>query len=154
MIFYECNDDTAALQRRVFANCVMALYLLKVHLQNVSFYTSNSKNAKFWVVTLVANERYLLLTKYFSGYQIKKNEIGWACSTWWEGRGDMHTGFRWGDLRGGDHLEDTGVDGSIILKWTFRNAVMILQVSYNAGSFLAGWGTVSLSGMTLLYGVR
>ena len=29
----------------------------------------------------------------------------------------MHTGFEWGNLRKGDHLEDLGVDGRIILKW-------------------------------------
>ena len=29
----------------------------------------------------------------------------------------MHNGFRWGDLREGDHLEDLGIDGTIILKW-------------------------------------
>ena len=28
----------------------------------------------------------------------------------------MHTGFWWGNLREGDHLEDSGVDGRIIVK--------------------------------------
>jgi hypothetical protein len=35
-------------------------------------------------------------------------------------RGEVHTGFWWGDLREGDHLEDPRVDGRIILKWIFK----------------------------------
>ena len=29
----------------------------------------------------------------------------------------MHTGFWWGNLSEGDHMEDIGLDGKIILKW-------------------------------------
>ena len=31
----------------------------------------------------------------------------------------MHTGFWWGNLREGDHLEDLGADGRSVLKWIF-----------------------------------
>jgi hypothetical protein len=32
----------------------------------------------------------------------------------------VHTGFWWGDLREGEHLEEPSVDGRIILKWIFK----------------------------------
>jgi len=35
------------------------------------------------------------------------------------GRGEMYTGFWWGNLRERDHLEDPGVDGTKI-SWIFR----------------------------------
>jgi hypothetical protein len=65
--------------------------------------------------TLNSFEEYLC-REYYSGDQIKKNEIGQACSVY--GREEMcvHTGFWWGALREKEILEDIGVDGSIILE--------------------------------------
>jgi hypothetical protein len=37
-----------------------------------------------------------------------------------EGKGEVHTRFCWGNLRGRDYLEDPSLDGRIILKWTFK----------------------------------
>jgi hypothetical protein len=45
--------------------------------------------------------------------------MGRACSIY-GGRREVHTGFWWGDLREGDHLEDPGIDGRIILKCILR----------------------------------
>jgi hypothetical protein len=36
------------------------------------------------------------------------------------GRGEVHTGFWWGNLREGDHLKDPRIDGRIILKCIFE----------------------------------
>ena len=38
-------------------------------------------------------------------------------------RREVPTGFWWGDMREGDHLENPGVDGRIISKWIFRKLV-------------------------------
>ena len=60
------------------------------------------------------------LAKYYSGDQIKKNEMSGSCDTYMGG-GEVRTWFWWINLRGSDHLEDLGVDGRIILKWIFKN---------------------------------
>jgi hypothetical protein len=36
------------------------------------------------------------------------------------GRGESYTGFWWGNLRERNLLGDRGVDGSIMLRWIFR----------------------------------
>jgi len=36
------------------------------------------------------------------------------------GREEVYTGFWWGNMREREHLEDTGIDGRIILRWIFR----------------------------------
>jgi len=33
--------------------------------------------------------------------------------------GQVHAGFWWGNMGKRDHLEDTGVDGRIMLSWIF-----------------------------------
>jgi len=35
-------------------------------------------------------------------------------------RGEVYTGFWWGNLRERDYLEDPDLDRGIILKWIFR----------------------------------
>jgi hypothetical protein len=42
----------------------------------------------------------------------------WEGHEW--GRGEVYTGFWWGNLRERDHLKDTGIDRRIILTWAFR----------------------------------
>jgi hypothetical protein len=44
--------------------------------------------------------------------------MGRSCGTY--GDGERWTVFSWGNLRERDHLEELGVDGRIILKWTFK----------------------------------
>jgi hypothetical protein len=36
------------------------------------------------------------------------------------GRGEVHTGFWWGDPREKDRMQDLGVDGRVILKRIFK----------------------------------
>jgi hypothetical protein len=50
---------------------------------------------------------------------LKSRRQRWAGHVARTGRGEMHTGFWWGNLREGDYFEEVGVDGRIILKWTF-----------------------------------
>ena len=59
--FYECNDDTTALQRRAFANCVMTPYLLEVHLQTFLSIPITQKYQIFSCDTLVANGLYIII---------------------------------------------------------------------------------------------
>jgi hypothetical protein len=51
---------------------------------------------------------------------IKSRRMRWAGHVARMGREEVHTGFWWGNPREGDHLENPGVDGRIILKWIFK----------------------------------
>ena len=88
--------------------------------------------------------------------RVRKNEMGGARSTY--GRGEVYTGFWWGNLRERYKLQDPDLQGRIILKrirkkwngdmdWTdpaqdgdrrraVVNSVMNLLVPHNAGNLL------------------
>ena len=52
----------------------------------------------------------------FFGWTNRENEMGGVCGTY--GRGQVYSGVWWENLKARDHLEDPGVDGRIILRWT------------------------------------
>jgi len=49
---------------------------------------------------------------------IKSRRMRWVGHLLW--REEVYTGFGWGNLREGDHLEDPSIGGRIILIWIFR----------------------------------
>jgi hypothetical protein len=49
-----------------------------------------------------------------------KLRLRWAEHVARLGRGEVHAGFWWGNLREIDHLEDPGTDGRIVLRCIFR----------------------------------
>jgi hypothetical protein len=51
---------------------------------------------------------------------IKRRIMGLAEHVARMGRGELHTGFWWGDVRESENLEELGVDGRMILKWIFK----------------------------------
>ena len=62
---------------------------------------------------LLNKEIYALYSSPNIIWVMKSRRLRW-------GRGEMHTGFRWGNLMEGGHLEDPQIDGWIILKWMFE----------------------------------
>jgi hypothetical protein len=51
---------------------------------------------------------------------IKSRRMTWAGHVTLMAERKAYAGFWWGKLRERDHLEDTDVDGRIILRWIFR----------------------------------
>jgi hypothetical protein len=46
------------------------------------------------------------------------------------GRGEVYTGFWWGNLRERDRWGDPGIDGRIILGWTFRKWDVVVWTGF------------------------
>ena len=55
------------------------------------------------------------------------------------GRGEVCTGFWWGNLRERDHWGDPDVDGRIILRWIFRK----WEGLWGLDGVGSGWGQVA-----------
>jgi hypothetical protein len=51
---------------------------------------------------------------------IKTRILKWTGHVARMGRGEVHTGLQWGNLREGGHLKDPGIDGRIVLKCIFE----------------------------------
>lgn len=56
---------------------------------------------------------------YYEGDEIKKDEMGGTCGMHGEKR-NAHVEFWWWNLKGRNHLQDLAMDGSMLLKWIFR----------------------------------
>ena len=51
--------------------------------------------------------------------QVIKSRLRWAGHVARMGRVEVYTGFWWGNLRERDHLEDPGIQESVMLRWAF-----------------------------------
>jgi hypothetical protein len=99
---------------------------IAVHCQNHYEAHGYSVWTEYKSVTLYLN----VITRTLLGNDLhcSPNNVGvtesrrmrWAGHVASTGRGEVYTGFWWGNLRERDNLEDRGVDGRIMLSWIYR----------------------------------
>jgi hypothetical protein len=58
--------------------------------------------------------------KPIANHDFRACVIQFHCEVYVQGRGEVHIGFWWGNLRERDNLYESVVDGRIILKWIFK----------------------------------
>jgi hypothetical protein len=73
---------------------------------------------------------------------INSRRLRWAGHVARMGEGEGHIGLLWRNLSEGDHLEDPGIDGRIILKGIFEKF-------HGGGLRLAGWQALVYTVMKL-----
>ena len=69
-------------------------------------------------------------------YITEQHEVSGACSTY---GGEVYTGIWWGNHREGDHSEDPGVDGRMIMRWIFRKWDVVVWTG-------SSWLRIGISG--------
>jgi hypothetical protein len=70
---------------------------------------------------------------------IKSRNMRWAGHVARMGKGEVCTGFSWGNLREGDRWGDPGIDGRIILEWIIKKC----NVGVRTG---LGWLRIGIHG--------
>jgi hypothetical protein len=106
-------------------------------------------NCYYCIIIILINIQVwsVLLTQSRAGDKIEKNEMGGACcACGW--RGEVCTGFWWGNRRERDRWGDRGVDGRIMLGWIFRKwyvgvctGLGWLMIGIGGGRLWVRWGT-------------
>ena len=62
---------------------------------------------------------------------VKSRRTRWAGHVARKGRGEVCTGYWWGDLRERDHWGGPDADGRIILKWIFRKWEGVVRTGWS-----------------------
>jgi hypothetical protein len=63
---------------------------------------------------------------------VKSGRMGWAGHVARMGRGELCTGFWWGNLRERDPWGEPNVDKSVILKWIFRKREGVVRNGWSS----------------------